>query len=199
MFPHSSHASICPPKAEVLHFFKANRVLNGHALNPKSSSLSPNLFKTSATSYWGWDWGWVGCFFMVLKPLISSQILKKGYRAVKRVFVWKVVQFEDKSTSCQYFRDREDFWCLKYPSHLPEDASQNYAEAYEHSLLSIFLPFLRHLFESCSNQVRISFGKGTLFANKTRVWLPLDSTQTLFWLLFLSCHFMFSVLLWKIL
>ena len=47
--------------------------------------------------------------FMVLKPLISSQILKKGYRAVKRVFVWKVVQFEDKSTSYQYFRDPRDF------------------------------------------------------------------------------------------
>ena len=48
-------------------------------------------------------------FMVVLKPLISSQILKKGYRAVKRVFVWKVVQFEDKSTSYQYFRDPRDF------------------------------------------------------------------------------------------
>ena len=34
------------------------------------------------------------------------------------------------------------------------------------------------LFESCSNQARISFGKRVLFPNKTRTWLDFDSTLT---------------------
>ena len=96
-FPHSSQASICPPKAEVRHFFNAESVRNCQELSPKSSSLGPKTFRTSATS----------------KPLgeeaILADIPQTKYRAVKRVFVWKVVQFGDKSTSYRYFRDRGDF------------------------------------------------------------------------------------------
>ena len=108
IFPHSSQASICPPKADVLHFLMQikfliarNLILNLPILNliclkHRRLRIEVEIEVELAV-------------FMVLKPLISSQILKKGYRAVKRVFVWKVVQFEDKSTSFQYFRDPRDF------------------------------------------------------------------------------------------
>ena len=45
---HSSQASICPPKADVLHFLMQIKFLIME-FNPKSSNFEPNLFKTSAT------------------------------------------------------------------------------------------------------------------------------------------------------
>ena len=44
IFPHSSQASICPPKADVLHF-NANKVLNCQEFNPKSSNFEPTCLK----------------------------------------------------------------------------------------------------------------------------------------------------------
>ena len=67
------------------------------------------------------------------------------------------------------------------------------------------LPQKPLLFESCSNQARISFGKRVLFPNKTRTWLDFDSTLTAtkfikfivfrFWMKNISKKFFFSPIL----
>ena len=110
--------------------------------NSKFSNFEPNLFKNISDFVLRLRLrGWVGCFYGSTYNFFpnSEKIIERW-----KGFVWKVVQFEDKSTSCQYFRDRK-FLMLKISIPSSEDASQNCAEAYEHSLLSIFLPF----FDAC--------------------------------------------------
>ena len=110
IFPHSSQASICPPKADVLHFLMQikfliarNLILNLPILNliclkHRRLRIEVEIEVELAVFFYGFK---TSHFFPNSEKKVSS--------GEKRVFVWKVVQFEDKSMSYQYFRDPRDF------------------------------------------------------------------------------------------